>query len=132
MSTMTSLWDEAEPVIRERAYRTLDNDPMILFEGDGGPGGGVEIYLARLFGLDGEIVEDGVRLREPLSVIRLPIAPRLTLADEPEPRLLRTADYVQQSGFVVVPLAAEYAPPGVELLPDFTFRVMYLRYRRRL
>lgn len=130
-----SLWDQAEPVMRHRAYRTIENDPQVLLEGDGGPGGvNAEIYMARLFGLDDEIVEDGLRLAAPLPIVRLPIIPRVAYLDDESDLSspLRTADYVMQSGFALVHLAAEYAPPGVELLPDFTFRVLYLRYRRRL
>lgn len=130
-----TLWDQAEPVARRKAYRTIDNDPMVLLEGDGGPGGiKAEVYMARLFGYEEEIVADGMRLRRPEPVILMPLHRRQSLlTDETEPLLpsLRAATYVMQSGFAVVTLAAEYAPADVTLQDDFTFRVLYLRYRRR-
>lgn len=135
MDRMVSLWEQAERSARHKAYRTLDNDPRILLEGDGWPGGvKAEVYLARLFGYDDEIVADVVRLPRPEPVYFLPIASRLGLgvADEgPTEPPIRKATYVLQSGFALVTLAAEYAPPDVKLRDDFTFRVLYLRYRRR-
>lgn len=130
-----SLWDQAEPVFREKAYRTIERDPQILLEGDGGPGSvQAEVYMARLYGYDDEIVADGLRLPRPEAVYLMPIMsqPAWMRADEDmQPALIRTATYVLQSGFALVKLAPEYAPPGVTLGDDFTFRVLYLRYRRR-
>lgn len=130
-----SLWEQVEPIARDKAYRTIERDPQILLEGDGGPGSmQAEVYMARLFGFEDEIVADGVRLRRPEPVYFMPISsgPAWMRADEDmQPAPIRTASYVMQSGFALVTLAAEYAPPGVTLRDDFTFRVLYLRYRRR-
>jgi hypothetical protein len=128
-------WEQAERSAREKAYRTLDNDPRILLEGDGGPGSiRAEVYMARMLGYDDEVVADGLRLPRPEPVYRMPIVPRGPLFaadDDPLVPTIRAATYVLQSGFALVTLAAEYAPPGVTLRDDFTFRVLYLRYRRR-
>lgn len=129
-----SEWTELEPLLRERAYRTLDSDPQVLFEHDGGPDYlDADVFLARLIGLDDEIVEDGMRLRRLESVILLPIHRGFSLFDDgPAEPTLRTAEYVLQSGWAILSVALPYPiPPGVEPRPDGTVRVAFLRYRRR-
>lgn len=138
MGTMTSMWAEVEPVMRERAYRRLDNDPQVLLEHDGGPLDiKADVILARLIGFEDEIVQDAVRLSSVMPVYRLPLLPRGQFAmseDTAPPSLnLRAAEYVLQSGYVAVNLAPEYAPPEITVgPPTFTFKVLYLRYRRRV
>lgn len=131
----TSRWREVEAILRGKAYGTLDNDPQVLLEGDGGPvGAEADVIMARLLGFDDQIVEDGWRLRRVEPVLFMPIMPvlRLTTATEPGLTLPRTAEYVLQSGWARCPIAAEYAPPDVQVgPPTFTFDVLYVRYRRR-
>lgn len=127
-------WTEVETIMREKAYRRLDNDPQVLLEQDAWFNVDADLIFGRLYGLDGEIVQDGWQLRRIEPRVLLPIIPRSLLAmdDTPAVPTLRTATYVLQSGYVLVPMDAVYAPPGVEIRPDGTFVVLYLRYRRRL
>lgn len=135
--TMTKdLWREVEWEARQQAYRTLDNDPQILLETDsGGPSVQAEVIMARLIGYEDEIVEDGLRLTRVEPVIRMPIMRRPWIYEETQPppdMTMPAAEYRVQSGFALVHLDAMYAPPDVEFRPPtFTFRVLYLRYRRR-
>lgn len=132
---MASRWDQVEPIMREQAYRAIENDPQVLLEHDGGPYGvHAEVIFARLYGLDDEIVRDGWRLPRIEAALRLPIIPRLRISAEPvrlEP-VGRVATYVLQSGYALQTVDAMNGPPDVPLLPDFRVRVLYLRYRRRV
>lgn len=127
-------WAEAEPIMRERAYRTLDSDPQSLLECDGGPvGQTADVILARLVGFDDEIVGD-IRLQRVEPVWLVPIYERVTLVEAaPCPTRMRTARYVLQSGYVRMQLAPEHAPPDTTPGPPaFTVSLLFLRYRRRL
>lgn len=143
-----SRWTEYEAFLRDRAYQTLDRDPRILMEGDGGPVGlDADLFHARLLGFEDEVVRDiWVRGAEP--TLLMPIEQSFaTMAREAtdqafldaagiyDPdlgfRTSRVARYELQSGYVVLSVAAEYQPPVERLRPDSTARVAYLRYRRR-
>lgn len=129
-----SHWERMEPTLRHRAYRTIESDPQVLLEADGGPVGmQAEVVLARLLGFEDEVVQDGLRLAQVVPDLRVPLPASLSLlsSDSVQPQPIRTATYVLQSGFALTKVAAEYAPPGVEVGNDFTFRVLYVRYRRR-
>jgi hypothetical protein len=127
-------WQQVEPTLRHKAYRTIESDPQVLLETDGGPVGmPAEVIFARLLGFEDEVVEDGLRLAEVVPDLRLPImslGPLLS-SGPLEPQPIRVARYALQSGYARTKVAAEFAPPGVQLGPDFTFRVLYVRYRRR-
>jgi len=132
---MLKFWEEMEPVLREQAYRTIDHDPRSLLEVDGGPEGlRADVYMARLLGLDDDIVKDGWRLPRAEPHLRLPLFQRVTLAvpDEMLYPTLRTARYELQSSFCTLRVAAEYLPPDVKVGPDFVATFAYLRYRRRI
>lgn len=130
-------WAHIAPLLRDRAYGMLDNDPAILLETDAASALPADVYFARLIGLDDEIVQDGWQLpggTAPTPVLRVPISRRMTLADGPiEPTMNNVAEYRLQSGSAVTPIAAEVAiVPGVEPNPStFLTRVGWLRYRRR-
>lgn len=129
-------WAEYEAVLRKQAYRTIESDPQVLLEHDsGGPGIAADLIYARLLGYDDEIVQDGWRLRRIEPVLLLPIFPRMSLAESDVlgPGVTRSATYALQSGYALVSVHAEVAmpPAGVRVGPDGTFRVLYLRYRRR-
>lgn len=134
---MTRAWTEIEAFMPERAYRTLERDPQVLLERDGGPVGlDADLFHARLLGFEDEIVtEMWVRGAEPtilMPILRRPVVLRADAASlryEMEPS--RVARYELQSGFVTLSVSAEYDPPVERLRPDFTARVAYLRYRRR-
>ena len=136
MSTDTR-WREVEAELRDLSYRRMDSDPESLLEHDsGGPSVKADVIMARLVGLDDEIVRDGWRLTHVAPELRLPIMRRSPMFEEiqslPDVNL-PTARYVLQNGFVLHHLDERYAPPGVEVgPPTFTFTVLYLRYRRRL
>jgi hypothetical protein len=129
-----SEWEQAEPIFRERAYRSLAAQPEYLLEGDGGPIGlKADAVFARLTGFDDEIVKDGYRLSRVEPELRVPMRPRLQAWSEPaaSAALLRVARYVLQSGWATLSVSVPYLPPGVE--PDVTGQAVlaFLRYRRR-
>jgi len=134
MTVMTGRWELVEPILREKAYGTIDNDPQVLLADDaGGLGIDADLFHARLIGFDDQIdAEMWVRRAE--SDIYVPLPPKLTPIDfdiETMTPELRKAVYKLQSGWVVMTVNGEDAPPHIELRPDFTIRVAYLRYRRR-
>lgn len=132
-----SRWSQVEAIMRDRAYRTLDRDPQILFETDGGPVGlDADLFHARLLGFEDEIVKEmWVSGAEPTILVPIPQRPVMLASDATEVRFemepTRVARYELQSGFAVLSVAAEYEPPVERLRPDFTAKVAYLRYRRR-
>lgn len=134
---MSIRWAEVERELREQAYGTLYMDPQILLERDGGPEGlHAELIYARLFGFDDEVVRDGWRLPRVEPVLYLPIMSSLrAVFAEPSADVVfqptRRATYRLQAAYALVAVHGEFAPAGVPLRPDFTFRVLYLRYRRR-
>jgi len=140
MMTGMATWDEIEAALRHKVYRTLENDPQILLEQDGGPFGvEADLIYARLIGYEDEIVKDGWRLRSIEPQLWLPITPsaRSFLNPDAPPPLdvSRSAIYVLQSGYAVMPVDPLIAPDVLDLLPpgrDWQpVRVLYLRYRRR-
>lgn len=137
MTVVMSRWEEFELALREQAYGTIDADPRLLLETDGGPVGmKADVIFARLIGMDDNIVQDGWRLPrvEPYLLMPIPLSRRERMANyEPTvaDAVLRTAKFVLQSGFAHTRVSGEYAPPGVSLDSDFMFDVLYLRYKRR-
>jgi hypothetical protein len=127
-------WEQVEPILRQRAYATLDNDPQSLLSGDGGCSEVADVYMARLIGFDDQLIDD-IRVERPMDVILAPIPERLSIAAfacEPYAPTFRTARYVLQSGYVKLDVSAEHAPAGVRpRMQDLMFSVIYLRYRRR-
>lgn len=132
-------WAEMEPMLRDRAYRRLVDDPEILLETD--TGGlydfDADLIYARLLGFDDEIVKDGLLLPKVMDQIFVPIHQRLTRASSDPSDLLeieppRTARYVLQSSFVTLSVSGFVTDPPVEKLRDnFTAKIAYLRFRRR-
>lgn len=117
-------WDEVEPLLRERAYRTAD--PL---SGDCGPVHlDADLIFARLFGFDGQVDRDGLQLPVLLPDLHLPIPHIETFTGE---TLTAAARYVLQSGAITATVPAVDAPEGMRLRADFTFKVAYVRYRRR-
>ncbi len=132
----TTLWQQVEPILREKAYASLDHDPQSLLDGDaGGFQADVEVIMARLIGFDDQIVEDGWRLERVEPVLLLPLFQKMTLARAAAPvstSMPRAARYVLQGGYAIAPLDPMYAPPGIRPnMTTWTVRVLYLRYRRR-
>jgi hypothetical protein len=104
-------WSRLEPELRARAYGTIEADPRYLLETDATwVPAEADLWLARL------------------------LANRRPRWIEETPDLeLRTAAYHLQSGWAATSVSAIMCPPppGVRLSPDGTFRIAYLRYRRR-
>lgn len=134
---VVSEWEQIEPELRERAYRRMDSDPQVLLEQDGWLSVTADVIFARLHGMDDEVIGDR-RLQRVEPIIFAPIVRPFTfdLAEHPtEFGLPRTARYVCQNGYVKQHLDwFRYAPPWLTEPPsgNFTFSVLYLRYRRRL
>lgn len=132
-ATMTR-WQHTERILREDAYRTIDGQPEVLLEGDGGPVGmKADLILARFLGFDDQIIEDGYRLNRVESEWLMPIHPRLTVS-EPDPMVpfMRVARYVLQQGYATTRVAAEHLDPGIPYdMTTFTATLLYVRYRRR-
>lgn len=131
-------WTGIERIMRERAYRTIERDPQILLETNGGPVGlDADLIYARLIGFEDEVVQDGLRLSEAVATLRVPIPRRPLFVREDADSVLweteptRVALYELQSGFATLSVSGEYLPPVEQLRPDNTARVAYLRYRRR-
>ena len=130
-------WAQVEARVREKAYRTIDRDPQVLLEQDGGPVGlDADLFHARLIGFEDEIVKEmWIRGAEPTILLPIPQRPLVLATDaetvrwEMEPS--RVARYELQSGFAALSVSGEYDPPVEKLRPDFTARIAYLRYRRR-
>lgn len=134
---VVSEWEQVEPELRERAYRRMDSDPEVLFEQDGWLSVSADVIFARLHGMDDEIVADGLRLLRAEPIIQMPIVQpmRFDLGDHPTSLdLPKRANYACQNGFVRIALDWRYAPPWLTepTANNFTFSVLYLRYRRRL
>jgi hypothetical protein len=142
---MTDFWRDIEPALRGQAYGSIDADPQILLEGDGGPSGlDADIFMARLIGYDDQIIEDTIiphivdqLLRATRTVNPLPLDgtshDAIWCVDDvrAEPMTLREA-YVLQSGYATATWSLECGPmPDVKPRPDGTIRIAYLRYRRR-
>ena len=133
-----SFWDDVLPALNEAAHQTLDGMPESLLEHDGGPYGvKADIIVARLYGLDGEIVKDRVGLDRILPEYLMPIRrPLRTLMNDPagpDSFNLPTARYVLQSGYVTMEVDGSYAPYSVTVdVQRLQFTVLFLRYRRRL
>lgn len=127
-------WADAEPYLRERAYRMIDNDPQVLLAGDAAPPVGVEAdaFFARLIGFDEQVTAD-IRIAEPLREVLTPLPQRLslTVGDPAEWEPPRVGRYVCQSGWSLMTVSGEDAPPNVTLGSDFMVRLLFLRYRRR-
>lgn len=135
MTTVKVPWEELEPMLYERMERTINADPNVLLETDGGPvGKTADIILARLYERDDQAVRD-LRLTRVEPVILIAIPERLTMAEPTTPEsfeMPRTARFVLQSGFATCQLSPEYAPPFVTPKPpDFMTSVLFVRYRRR-
>lgn len=144
-------WTDLEPTLRDRAYRRIDAMPELLLETDvwGSPDcEDAELIYARLIGIDGEIVKDGLCLPRVEHHILMHIPQRLaTFTDEIAPGVYKidgveiwmppavdpmpVAEYTLQSCFTTLFVSGEYHPPVEKLRPDFTAKVAYLRYRRR-
>jgi hypothetical protein len=124
-------WQHVEPILREQAYAVINNDPYMLLETEGWPGGmEADVILARLLGFD-EQVEHDWRIPRVESVLLTPIPERLSvLAQEPERTPLRTARYNLLSNYARMSVDGRYAPADVTLGADFRFSVLAVRYRR--
>lgn len=135
--TMTR-WDHLMEALREQAYRTMDADPASLLEHDGGPLSlDVDIFMARLVGMDDEVVADW-RIPRIEPYLLMPIAPPLrrmvSEADASALPSLSAAKYVLQSGWATTSVSLWLADPpkGVRPRSDGTVKIAFLRYRRRL
>lgn len=133
-----SMWKEAEAYFVERMLATIEGDPQVLLETDGGPvGATADIVLALLYGFD-EQVDAYWRLNGPVPwMLRRPIIRRLTAVqpdDDPTDATLRTADYRLQSSYARTTIAdPRLLPPDVKLAPPmFECSVLLVRYRRRV
>jgi hypothetical protein len=141
-------WFEMEPMLCERAYGHLDNDPQILLEHDAWFDLDADLFHARLIGFDGEVVKE-VWVNSVMPVIMMPIYQRLALTIDPTeiaPGVHRLdgveihlpvdphepARYVLQSGFATLRVSGFVTDPPVERLrDDMTAVVAFLRYKRR-
>lgn len=136
MPAAMTMWEQIEPLLIERMEATINHDPRVLLEVDGGPAGmKADVVLARLYGFD-EQVDHTWRIREVLPDLRVPIPQRLNLAsfsdESPIAPAFRVAEYVLQSNYATCRMAPEYAPPDAHPgPPDFMFSVLFVRYKRR-
>lgn len=135
MSTMAKRWSDMQAYLFDRLDSTLNADPRVLLEADGGPvGRTADVILARLYERDGQVVRE-MRLSRVEPEVLVPIPRRLSAAmDESDPTTLsiRTARFVLQSSYAVMEMTGEHAPPDVKVgPPTFTFSVLFVRYRRR-
>lgn len=131
-----SKWSRIKPLLREQAEYVINNDPSVLLEREGGPvGEQADVVLARLYGADDQVDYDW-RISRAVPVLYAAIPERLTAIEPAEPTSyssLRTAEYRLQSNFAKLRLDGRFAPEDVSVRsPDFTFSVLFLRYRRRL
>ena len=135
---ITDEWSQAEPYLRDRAYRTIESDPGFLLDHEGGPYGiKADLILARLIGHDDQVVRDDLRLDRIRDVLLEPMFPRMNfhaappevVGDYPD---IRTAEYGLRSGYAVAEfdIAGLWPPAGVEAKTG-RYTVLFLRYKRR-
>lgn len=131
---MGAPWGEIQRVFIERMEATINADPRVLLEVDGGPVGQIaDVILARLYGFDEQVDQD-VRLRDVRPDVLVPIPQRPAMTVDPDWTVpsFRAARYVLQSNFARMNLAPEYAPPDVTPGPPaFLVSVLFVRYKRR-
>lgn len=128
-----SSWDDAVAATIARCYASIEHDPQILLECDGGPvGKRAGIVVARMYGFDDELVAE-VRLAEALLEYRMPLRDRLPVAADPVGLLPRAAIYRLQSAYASARISSICgAPHGIERDPATRLvEVLCLRYRRR-
>jgi hypothetical protein len=136
MTTVSVPWSEMESLLYERMEGTVNADPRMLLEVDGGPvGRKADIILARLYERDDQSVRDMRLTRvEPEILVPLPFRSRGRVDPMPDAfEMPKAARFVLQSSFAEMKMAAEYAPPWLTVgPPDFLFSVLFVRYRRRV
>lgn len=135
MSTVMGVpWDEMQRLLVERMEATINADPRVRLEVDGGPvAQTADVILARFYGFDEQVDRD-LRLTDVRPDLLFPIPQRPTIhidSDWTVPTM-PVARYVLQSSFARMNLAPEYAPPDVRPgPPDFLVSVLFVRYKRR-
>jgi len=115
----------------EKCYATIESEPTVLLEHDGGPYGlAADIVVARLYGFD-EQLDHEWRIPRIESELRTPIMPRLSAvpSDVVASPMTRTGRYVLQSNYASANIAGEYVVPLAPWKPAVS--VLCLRYRRR-
>lgn len=140
MTTVTTAngvpWTRFEEVLYSKLEGTINADPRVLLETDGGPvGRKADIILARLYERDEQAVRD-LRLSrvETEILVPLPVTPLMSVDPiGPDDFVFpKAARFVLQSSFAEMKVSAEYAPPWLTVgPPDFLFSVLFVRYRRR-
>lgn len=134
---MADGWADFERYLRDVLTAKIESEPEVLLEHDGGPEGiKADLYLATLYGIDGQVDAEW-RIERATGVLLRAISRRVTsrLA-EPDPLHLEipTARYELQSNYAWMDL--DYGS-HVHLLPSdvthdpstFLVRVVLLRYR---
>lgn len=130
------VWSDVEPMLRDRLMRTIENDPQVLLEVDGGPVGmTADIILATLYGFD-EQIDGKWRIPSVTPDLLRPLNHRLTLdtPDGPPSPTFPVARYVLQSSYAslkVSPVSLPL-PADVKIVPpDFLATVLVVRYKRK-
>jgi hypothetical protein len=131
------MWEQVRPTLVHQMLATLEDDPRILLETDGGPVGlKADVYLAVLIDLD-EQIHDVVRITRAEPVWLQPIMQKVSWrveAADPSPGspAFNVARYILQSFYATYKMDHQYAPSHVRPDSRFQFTVALLRYKRRL
>jgi hypothetical protein len=139
--SVTDEWAQAEPYLRDQAYREMEARPEFLFDCEGGPEGmQADIILGRLVGHDDQFIRD-IRLDRAVPVWLEPMFPRMAFTAAPAEGTgalpdIRAAEYGLRSSYALIELDSQtiWPPAGVTLSPanGYRYTVLFLRYKRRV
>lgn len=128
-------------VLRDRLTAHVESQPEVLLEHDGGPMGlKADLYLATLYGMDGQVDAEW-RIPKVEPYLLRPVRPRMSAAFDPEPEpimpMLRTARYELQSNWATMQVdwLHFHKMLPIDIRPDpgtYLITVALLRYRHRL